>query len=83
MQMTTSKVKLLSFVGLVMLADPAFAYMGPGLGLSAIAMMLSVFGSITFAFLAVVWYPIKRLYRRILRRPDDNPPPSEEEGHGR
>jgi len=57
--------------------------MGPGLGLSAIAMMLSVFGSITFAFLAVVWYPIKRLYRRILRRPDDNPPPSEEEGHGR
>jgi hypothetical protein len=78
MQMKNSMVKLLTLACLVTLADPAFAYMGPGLGLSAIAMMLSVFGSVTFAFLAIVWYPIKRLYRRLFRRPDDSPPPSEE-----
>ena len=78
MHLARSVTNLLAFVGLVMMSDPAFAYMGPGLGLSAIAMMLSVFGSVTFAFLAVIWYPIKRLYRRLLRRPDDVPPPPEE-----
>lgn len=78
MQMKDRSKKLLAFIGLAALADPAFGYMGPGMGLGAIAMMLSVFGSITFAFLAVIWYPIKRLYRKILRRPDDVPPPAED-----
>ncbi len=78
MQMTRTISMLLAFASLAMIADPAFAYMGPGMGLGAIAMMLSVFGSITFGFLAVIWYPIKRLYRRLLRRPDDVPPPPED-----
>lgn len=74
MQVITLTRWTAAFICLCMLADPARAYMGPGMGLSAIAMMLSVFGSITFGFLAVIWYPIKRLYRRLRGRPlEDNP----------
>lgn len=39
---------------------PAHAYIGPGLGAGAIAVVLGVLGSILAAILGVVYYPIKR-----------------------
>ena len=47
------------------LATPAFAYIGPGLGAGTIAVVLGVIGSIFLAFVAIVWYPAKRLFRRL------------------
>lgn len=40
------------------------AYVGPGLGLGAIAAVLGVIGSVFLALFAVVWYPIKRLLKQ-------------------
>jgi uncharacterized membrane protein len=46
---------------------PAFAYLGPGLGMGAVSVALGVVGSIFFGFFAVLWYPTKRLFRALRR----------------
>jgi hypothetical protein len=48
---------------------PAQAYVGPGLGLGAISTALGVVGAIFFGIVAFIWYPIKRLIRRMRGRP--------------
>jgi len=48
----------------LLLADPAQAYIGPGLGLGAIG---AFFGALLAGLLAILgffWYPIKRMLRR-------------------
>ena len=45
--------------------SPAQAYMGPGSGLSAIGSLLALIGVIGFAIIGFVWYPIKRLWKRL------------------
>ena len=44
---------------------PAFAYMGPGLGLGAIGTALGVVGAILLGLFSILWYPLKRIVRRI------------------
>jgi len=39
------------------------AYVGPGLGLGAIGVVLGIIGSILLALIAIFWYPIKRLLK--------------------
>jgi len=45
-------------------AMPAYAYIGPGAGAGTIAVVLGILGSIFMAIVAVIWYPIKRLFGR-------------------
>ena len=54
---------LLSLV-FMSLSQPAFAYIGPGLGAGALAVVVGVVGSILLAIFAVLYYPIKRMLRR-------------------
>jgi hypothetical protein len=64
-------VKSLRFLALACaLTAPlaAQAYTGPGLGLGAVGVALGLVGSILLAILSVVWYPVKRLVRRIRGR---------------
>lgn len=42
----------------------ALAYIGPGMGAGAIAVVLGVIGSFFLAIFALLYYPIKRLLRR-------------------
>ncbi|SHK73631.1 hypothetical protein SAMN02745216_03994 [Desulfatibacillum alkenivorans DSM 16219] len=49
----------------------AYAYVGPGLGLGAIGTILGVLASILLALFAVLWYPIKRLVRKIKRKKEE------------
>jgi preprotein translocase subunit SecD len=48
---------------------PAQAYVGPGLGLGAVSTALGVVGAIFFGIIAFIWYPFKRLIRRLRGRP--------------
>ena len=50
----------------------AHAYVGPGLGLGALGVVLGVFFSIGLAVLAVVWYPLKRVLRNFKIRSEEN-----------
>lgn len=42
----------------------AYGYVGPGLGAGTIGAILGVIGSIGLALFAVLWYPIKRLFKK-------------------
>ena len=57
------KLSLSASLLMILLATPAHAYIGPGAGAGAIAVVLGVIASILLAFLAILWYPIKRLFR--------------------
>lgn len=55
------------------------AYAGPGLGAGIVAMVLGIIGSFFLAILGVVWYPVKRVLKRLRRvkpgqEPQDVPP---------
>ncbi len=46
----------------------AHAYVGPGMGVGTIGVILGIFLSIILAFAAIIWYPIKRLFKRKSKR---------------
>lgn len=46
-------------------ADAAYAYIGPGAGLTAIGTVLALIGGVLLGIVGFVWYPIKRLIRKI------------------
>lgn len=41
----------------------AFAYVGPGAGLSAVGSLLALLGAAALVAVGFVWYPLKRLLR--------------------
>ena len=57
-------VALLLLTGVIAPA-PAFAYVGPGLGAGAVAVTLGVLGSIVTGILGVIYYPIKRVIKKL------------------
>lgn len=49
-------------------ATAAHAYVGPGLGLGALAVVAGIVMSVFLAIVSVVWYPVKRLLRKDAKR---------------
>lgn len=47
----------------MLVAAPAHAYVGPGLGLTAIGTVLAVIAAIFLAAVGFIWYPLRRLLR--------------------
>ncbi|MEM1411549.1 MAG: hypothetical protein AAGH19_04250 [Pseudomonadota bacterium] len=47
-------------LALLLLTTSAQAYVGPGLGLGALAVIIGIVVSILIALFAIVWYPLKR-----------------------
>jgi len=46
------------------LPDPAFAYIGPGAGLGAIAVTFALIFGLALLIIGLVWYPLKRRLKR-------------------
>jgi hypothetical protein len=46
-----------------LIASPAFAYIGPGAGLGAIAVTVALLLGVVLLLGGFVWYPVKRLLR--------------------
>ncbi len=69
MQLTSLKAPLLcAIAGAVLLGlNPAvaLAYTGPGLGLGAIGTALGVVAALLLMLVSIVWYPFKRMLRRM------------------
>ena len=59
------RAKLIGLLALPIVtgALPAQAYIGPGAGAGTIAVVLGVLASIVMAFIALLWYPIKRVFK--------------------
>jgi len=45
-------------------ADPAYAYIGPGVGLAALSAVLGLVGSFLLGIVSIIYYPIKRVLKR-------------------
>ena len=62
--------RLASIAVIVLLSstNAAYAYIGPGLGLGSVAVILGIVGSVLLAVVAIVWYPLKRLLKKITNK---------------
>ena len=56
--------KLLVAILLVM-PSTAHAYIGPGMGVGAITVVLGILSSIFLGLFAIIWYPLKRLLKKM------------------
>lgn len=68
-------MKLILFLCMAAVAMSAQAYVGPGLGVGAIGAVLGVMFSILLGVFAIVWYPLKRLFKRIVKKDKPNQSP--------
>lgn len=48
---------------LALMADPAFAYMGPGAGLTFIGSLVALVSAVFAGIFGFIWFPIKRLLK--------------------
>ncbi|HCX21542.1 MAG TPA: hypothetical protein DHN29_06480 [Cytophagales bacterium] len=55
--------KVIYFTLLILLPLTAEAYIGPGLGTGVIGVVLGILASIILMLIAIVWYPLKRLFK--------------------
>lgn len=62
--MHANKLKILLILPLLIAATPAHAYIGPGAGAGTIAVVLGIIASLGMAVFALVWYPLKRLFKK-------------------
>lgn len=54
---------VLAGVLIALFSTTAHAYIGPGAGAGTIAVVLGVIASIFLAFVAILWYPLKRFIK--------------------
>lgn len=59
-------MRILSIILFIILFIPfnASAYIGPGLGIGTLGVILGVLFSIILAIFAIVWYPFKRIINK-------------------
>ena len=50
----------------------AHAYAGPGMGLGLIASVLGVVAAFFMALIALIWFPLKRVFAKRKTAPDHN-----------
>lgn len=62
MQLTLKALLIYNFL---MYSLSAEAYVGPGLGTGTIGVILGLLGSILIALVAIFWYPLKRLIKKL------------------
>lgn len=64
--MSKSAIGVTAFLAALALASaPAQAYIGPGAGAGTIAVVLGILASVFIAFFALLWYPLKRVVRKV------------------
>lgn len=59
----TLNVAALTFAVGLALPAPAFAYIGPGMSVGAIAVTVALFLGLILLIVGFVWYPLKRLLK--------------------
>ena len=53
-----------------LVATPAFAYLGPGVGGGVIAATIGIIVAIFAALFGLIWFPVKRLLKKRKERKD-------------
>lgn len=60
--------KFICFLLLILLPSTAEAYIGPGLGTGVIGTVLGILAAIVLMLIAIIWYPLKRLFKRLFNK---------------
>lgn len=60
----TALLLLRSLVTSMLLVSPAFAYIGPGAGISVLGSLLSILATIFVAIGAILFWPIRKYLKR-------------------
>ncbi|MBO67349.1 MAG: hypothetical protein CL398_03470 [Acidiferrobacteraceae bacterium] len=68
--MNTKRIILMGSL-LILFSTTAQGYIGPGMGAGLGAVILGIVGAIALAFIAIVWYPIKRLIGKSKKKKDE------------
>lgn len=72
LKMTFLKMQRVVYLSLllstVLYHSTALAYIGPGLGSGVVAAVLGIVAGLVMLVIGVVWYPLKRLIRKIKRK---------------
>ena len=55
---------VLTGIATVLLSATVQAYIGPGAGAGTIAVVFGIIASFFLAFIAIIWFPLKRLFKR-------------------
>lgn len=54
-------IRLYTCLLALFVTESAFAYIGPGVGITTIVAVLGIFFGIVLLLFGVIWYPLKRL----------------------
>ena len=60
--------RLFYFTSLIFLPSTLEAYIGPGMGSGVIVVVLGIFSAIFLVSVAIVWYPLKRLFKMLFKQ---------------
>ena len=60
--------RLFYFTYLIFLPSTLEAYIGPGMGAGPIVVVLGILSAIFLVILAIVWYPLKRLFKMLFKQ---------------
>ncbi len=63
------KIILIVFYFLI-IANPSYAYLGPGVGGGVIAAAIGIIIAIFVALFGIIWFPLKRLIKKIKSNQD-------------
>lgn len=63
--------KFALFLMFLAITEPAYAYVGPGSGLTFVATLLALVAAVVTGIAGFIWYPIKRILRGVRGRRND------------
>tara|TARA_B100001057_G_C22374431_1_gene765939 strand:+ start:409 stop:621 length:213 start_codon:yes stop_codon:yes gene_type:complete len=57
---------------LIFLNNPSYAYLGPGVGVSAIIATIGIIVAIFVALFGLIWFPLKKLFKKKNNKNENN-----------
>ena len=61
-----------SLIIFCLIAEPSFAYLGPGMGGGVIAATIGIIVAIFAALFGLIWFPVKRLLKKRKERKENS-----------
>lgn len=71
MKKNVNRTILISLIFSLFFGSNAYAYLGPGLGLIGIGVIIVIFVIIIIYIIAIIYYPLKKIYHKFFQKKDE------------